>query len=346
MEDRPQVFVTSIPDGLLLTLRRAQDKLRDTRVLDIDPSAVTAISLIAAGQTEPLVLRREDASPEAWRIARAAGAPALPADAKFVGNLLQRLTLLTATAHNTQDATPFLRDAPSDAEVEAYGFNLPQREITITLASGKTTTLQIGVSSANGGTVQARVQGQPFIYAVAADTLNEFPVAANVYRERTLRTLPEGTRITGLTLTDNVAAGTPPVSLKPADGQSWDDLLATETEPRRAALKTVLASLATLRAKEFVNDTFTETTLVDGKPTPWKYTLEVTFVSGTGATQTGTTTLQIAERSGGGTQLAGSKEFNAVFVLEQSLLDAIWTLTYGARDPGPPAAVPATPAAP
>ncbi|CAM2903841.1 DUF4340 domain-containing protein [Rariglobus hedericola] len=345
MEERSQVFVTSIPDGLLTTLRRAQEKLRDTRVLDFEPTSVSAISLIAAGQTEPLVLRRDDAAADVWRIVRPGGAPALPADAKFVGNLLQRLSLLTATPHNSKDSA-FLRDAPSDAEVENYGFNLPQREITLTLAAGKTITLQIGVSGANGGTVQARVRGQPFIYAVPADTLNELPVAANVYRERTLRALPEGTRITSLTLTANDAADKPLVSLKPADNQSWDEALATETEPRREALKTVLASMATLRAKEFVNDVFTETTLVDGRPTPWKYTLAVTFTSGTGATQTGTTTLQVAERSGGGAQLAGSKEFNTVFVIEQSMLDALWTLTYGARDPGPPAAVvPATRAA-
>jgi hypothetical protein len=51
--------------------------------------------------------------------------------------------------------------------------------------------------------------------------------------------------------------------------------------------------------------------------------------------------LQIAPRSGGGTQLAGSREIGVVFTLEQPVLDALWTLTYGERDPGPPAA-PAT----
>jgi len=339
LEDRSQVFVTMIPDRLLDTLRRAQEKLRDTRVLDFDPAAVTAISLAAAGQTEPLVLRRDDSSsPAVWRIVRPGGAPALPADPKFVENLLQRLALLTVTPH-TAGTSGFLRDAPADAEIENYGFNLPQRVITLTLGSAKPLTLQLGASGANGGTVQARVLGQPFIYAVAADTLNELPVAANVYRERTLRTLPEGTRITSLTLADNTAPDKPLITLKPDANQSVDDALAAETEPRRAAIKTVLAALGTLRAKEFVNDTFTDTTIVDGKPAPWKYSLNAAFALGSADTQSGTTTLMVAERSGGGTQLAGSKEFSAVFVLEQSLVDALWTLTYGARDPGPPAAV-------
>lgn len=337
MEGRPQVFITSIPDGegsLLDTLRRAQETLRDTRVLDFDPAAVTAVSLSAPGLRDPLVLRREGDA--VWRIVRPGGAPALPADSKLVATLLQRLSLLTAVPH-VKDTSPFLRDAPSAAEVENYGFNLPQREITLTFEPSKTITLQLGVSSSNGGTVQARLLSQPFIYAVAPDTLNDFPVVANTYRERTLRTLPEGARITSLTLADNTAPDRPLVSFTPAPDQSWDDALSGETEPRRAAIQSLLAALATLRAKQFVSDTFTPTTLVDGRPAPWKYTLEASFIL-EGA-QTGSVSLQIAERSGGGEQLAGSKELGVVFGVEQSLLDALWTLTYGERDPGPPAAV-------
>jgi hypothetical protein len=37
--------------------------------------------------------------------------------------------------------------------------------------------------------------------------------------------------------------------------------------------------------------------------------------------------LWFAERTGGTEQLAGSKEFGAVFAVEQPLLDALWTLT-------------------
>jgi hypothetical protein len=337
MEDRPQVFVTSIPSGkgeLLDTLRRAQEELRDTRVLDFEPSAVTAVSLAAPGQPEPLVIRRAENS--TWRIVRGSGAAALPADTARVENLLQRLVLLTAMPH-VKDESPFLRDAPSDAEVENYGFNLPQREIILTLGDAKPVTLQIGASSANGGTLQARVLGQSFIYAVPADTLSNYPVSASFYRERTLQTLPEGTRITRLVIKANDAPGQPaPVSFALTENQSWDEALASESEARRNALNTVLAAVTTLRAKEFVSDTFTDTTLVDGNPAPWKYTVEAVYTLADG--KTGTTTLQLAERSGGGTQLAGSRDLGLVFSIEQPFLDALWTLLYGTRDPGPPAA--------
>ncbi|MFA6959599.1 MAG: DUF4340 domain-containing protein [Opitutaceae bacterium] len=349
-DERPQVFVTMIPNRLFETMHLAQEKLRDTRILDFDPLAVSAISLSAPGMAEPLMLRRDDAGN--WRIVRATGLTELPADNKLVGNLILRLALLSVIRPSA-DESGFLRDAPSAAEVENYGFNLPQRTITLTLAPASpgatppTTTLQLGVGSASGGTVQARVVSQPFIYAVAPDTLNDFPVSAAFYRDRILRTLPEGTRITGLTLVDNDAPEKPLVSLKLADGQSWDAALAGETESRRAALKTVLDGVTTLRAKQFVADSFSDTTYVDGKPTPWKYTLETTLALGgaAGTPQTSTTTLKIAERSGGGAQLIGSKEFSVIFSVEQTLLDALWTLTYGERDPGPPALPPTQPAA-
>jgi len=90
---------------------------------------------------------------------------------------------------------------------------------------------------------------------------------------------------------------------------------------------------------------------VAGEERPWHYRLEATatLVGGAGE-QTSVTTLFLTGRVGGDQQLAGSpaNEFNAVFSIEQPLLDALWTITEAPRDPGPPppAAVPvATPAA-
>jgi hypothetical protein len=48
--------------------------------------------------------------------------------------------------------------------------------------------------------------------------------------------------------------------------------------------------------------------------------------------------LLFTERLGGSQQYAGAKEFDTVFALEQPLIDALWSLTYGPRDPGSRAA--------
>ncbi len=367
LEGRDQVFTTAIPNWLADSLHRAQETLRDTHILDFDPAAVTSITLAPdfslqrldapAGGTAPwqIVLRTGDQ-----------GSQTLPADTDRVNHLLQRLTLLQATPHLGKDGkveSGFLSDAPSSADLENWGFNLPARKITLSFAQPAATagavatippppvTLLLAISGSSTGFLQARVDGQSFVYAVPEDTLSELPVAPRLYRERTLRTLPEGAQITGLNLTATDGS-TPVYSRQLAAGETWTTALATEPAAKRAALETILVQLRTLRAKQFVSDTFTPTTLVDGQPKPWKYKLETTLSLGGGASgQTTVSILSLSERVGGGTQLAGSPEFNVVFEVEQPLLDALWTLTYGPRDPGEPAvpadtSTPSTPAAP
>jgi hypothetical protein len=67
----------------------------------------------------------------------------------------------------------------------------------------------------------------------------------------------------------------------------------------------------------------------------------VALPGGEGREQTSVSTLWFTDRLGASRQIAGSREFDAVFDIEQPLIDALWTITYGARDPGP---VPAPPA--
>ena len=57
--------------------------------------------------------------------------------------------------------------------------------------------------------------------------------------------------------------------------------------------------------------------------------------------QTTAFSLLFNERTGGGSQLAGAEDLNVVFLAETALMDALWTLVYGDRDPGAPVA-PAT----
>ena len=86
-------------------------------------------------------------------------------------------------------------------------------------------------------------------------------------------------------------------------------------------------------------DSFPPTVEIAGEARPWKYSLEATLslVGGSGRADGHADTLFFTERTGGGTQLAGSPQFNVVFEADQKLIDALFTLTFGPRDPGPPA---------
>lgn len=356
-EDRPAVFTLRVPTELINKLRNAQEKLRETRILDLEGRIVTSLTLRAPGQPE-LTLQRLEAGAAsgdagAWQMVRrdptapGAGPQTVRADGRTVSRLLQNLTALTVQP--TESESGFLSDAPSAAELENWGFTRPEREIVLSLSDpaatsteGVTTssttqiTLQLGVASQREGRVYAKLASQDFVYLVTPEILPLTPVVPRFYREKLLRDLPEGAQITGLELV-NTADRRVIYARQLSGGETWDQALTEETPPRREAIRGLLAQLRTLRAKSYVADTFPTTVLGDGEERPWAYQLDATLaLVGGGALQTSTTTLFLAERTGGSQQLIGSPEFGVVFEAEQPLLDSLWTLIYGPRDPGPP----------
>ena len=356
LEDRAAVFTVKVEDALLDNLRNAQSELRDRRLLDFEPARLTAISLRSPGQPEVALQRLETG---AWQVhAREGDAAPLPqaADASIVARLVTQLGQLRAET--------FHSDAPFPADLEQWGFNRPEREVTLTLspesgvnvptAAAPTLTLQLGVTGSEQGKpfTYARLAGAQFVYRVPADILTELPVVARHYRERTLRALPPGARITGLKLT-RLADSTTVFAHDLAAGQTWETALAAEKPETQAAVLKLLEELRTLRASEFVRDSFAQRPEIDGQARPWTYQLDTTIaLSGAGEeNQVTHSTLFLGERQGGTTLLVGSAEFNTLFHSTQAFLDATFALTFGSRDPGPPPArdestnAPAAPAA-
>ncbi len=370
IEDKAAAFTTTVPQPLLDVLRAALEALREPRVLDFEPGTVTALAVTAPGQPELSLQRLEVATGASagWQVVtRIAGQAPLTttADSQGVEELLQKIHQLAA-----QEITPglpkFVSDAPSAADLENWGFNRPEREVTLSLSTGggirgnepSTLTLQIGVSPDRPGVAFARVTNAPFVYQILPDLIAETPTLARHYRQRLLRDLPEGARITGLTLTE-IATGATLLGQQIAEGdKNWDAALANEPENRRRAVATLLAQLHTLRARRFTTDTFDPAQAdTPTGPRPWKYRLEATlsFPGASAAAPISSSTLHLTDRLGGSTLLAGTSEFGGVvFETTQELLDAVFALTYAEKnDPGPaeptasvavpPAATPAVP---
>jgi hypothetical protein len=330
LEGKSAVFTVAMPAGLLKILRNAQEDLRETRILDFEPGAVTALTLTTPNQPELALQRLEGATgtDAPWQIVHrnaTAGPQTQPADPKAVQRLLEQLTLLSAKK--------FQSDAPSDADLEAWGFNQPEREITVALAAAQnaptTLKLQIGLATPRDGKAYARLSTERFVYTVDPAILTEATVSPLAYRERLLRELPAAATITSLKLTD-LSNHTTLLEKNPA------------TEPADAPLVALAAQLRAVRARRFVLDQFPTKVAVGGEERPWRYQLDTTVAlpGGTGQ-QTETYSLFFTERVGGTLQLGGSPEFAAVFELEQPLLDVLWQLIYGPKDPGAPAS-PAT----
>jgi hypothetical protein len=342
MDDKPAVFTVSFPNYVFQNLKNAQEVLREKHFVDFDPHDVTAITLHAPNAPE-LTLQRLEAPAAAsdnsrWQIVQhspGAGPQTQPADPAVIQRLLENLSLLSAQK--------YVNDAPSGRDLESLGFNRPEREITLVLApSGAqptafntpppSLTLQLGLGS--DASVYAKISGLDAVYAVDPSILAATPVVPRAYRDRLLRDLPAGAKITGLKLTRladktilfEKSLAPPADNAKPA---TWDATLASEPADRRAAFEALKDSMQTLRAKDFVLDEFPSTVPAGGENRPWSYQLDTTIslaaASGAPATTT-TTQLFFTERISGGTQLAGSPEFG-VFEAEQPLLDALFTLT-------------------
>jgi hypothetical protein len=355
LEGRDAVFTVSIRNDLLETLRNAQVNLREKHLLDFDARAVTAISITAPNQPS-LALQRIDAGANAteatWQIVQrgetASGPQTRPADRAVVQRLLEQLSLLSA-----KEAGGFVSDAPQNTDLEKWGFNRPEREIALTIAApvrspnAATPTapastnilLQLGTDAA--GAVYARLDplANPngSIYAVDLDFRRELPVAPRDWRERTFPALPQTARVTALTLTSTAAGATPLYSRTLAPNETLASALDTEPAARKAALETLFAFVRAPRARRFPQDAFSERVTMAGEDRPWSIKLEATvsLPGGTGE-QTSTKTFLFTERVGGNQQLAGSREFDAVFEVEMPVIEALWTFTYGPRDPGVP----------
>jgi hypothetical protein len=351
IEDKNVVFTVPVPQPLIDVLNSAQEALRDPHVVDFEPRTVTALTLTAPGQPELTLQRLESgADGAAWQVVvRVSGqAPQTSlADTAVVEELLKKIRSLSATA--------FLTDAPSAKDLENYGFNRPEREISLSLNTGgglrgtdpSTLTLQIGVSPDKKNEAYARAINPPFVYQIPPDILEQTPVLARYYHPRLLRELPEGAKIQGLSLID-LATNTPFYAKQFTDpAATWETVLADEPEARRKAIAILVAQLRSLKAKAFTADTFNPDHADTAQgPRPWKYRLDLNLVlpGGNGAAQTSTSSLFLTERIGGNTLVAGTTDFGGVeFEVTQEMLDAIFTLVYREKnDPGP---APATPAA-
>lgn len=371
LEGRAAVFTVMIPNDLTAALRNAQVSLREKHLLEFDSRTVTAVSLTAPNQP-PLTLQRVDAGATAadttWQIVRrgadpASGPQTFPADRTAVQRLLQQLAFLSA-----KEAGGFVSDAPTNANLEDWGFNRPEREVTLTFAAlapatapaaipapgtparptpnganpapltSTTTTLQLGTDVA--GAIYARLDPltnpKGSIYAVDFDLRRELSVTPRDWRERQLPPLSPTANITALTLTSTAEGATPVYSHKLTGTETWLTVLAAEPAAKKTALEALLTQMRAPRAKRFVQEKFTDRVTLAGDDRPWTYKLEATVAlpGGTGGEQTSTKTLLLTDRVGGAQQLAGSREFDAVFELEQPLLDALWLFIYGPRDPG------------
>lgn len=170
---------------------RAQELLRQRRILQIEPEVVTTLTL-SEHDNNGRQLRLERVDGPLWQVrGRApsgAQATAQPADPQRVRRLLERLSQLEVTA--------FVSDAPSQDLLQSFGLEPARTTLTLESVSGPPQTLLLGGRTAmDDGGRYVRRGGQPSVYRVEAAALEGLQFEPLAYRDRQLRSLPGNARL-------------------------------------------------------------------------------------------------------------------------------------------------------
>ncbi len=348
MEDRNAIFTVVMPDALLNTLRSAQSELRDPHVLDLAGRTVDSVTLSAPGREEVVLQQLERipgapaGTPSGWQVVQRGADGSLrtqPADrAVVVDQLLRDLARLRAEE--------FVRDAPSEKDLEDWGLRQrPDRTITVTYAAEAgvgtapvtattSDTLLIGTNQ-DGSRTYAKLQRESFVYRIDPAILAATPVDPLHYRQRILRDLPAGAKLIGMSLRD-LSTGNVIYTHDLAADETWEQAFARAPAGQRQALAQLRTELRTLEARRFVADQFSDKVVINGEERPWRFRLDaILSLSGDADEERVESALFLADRDGGDLQLVGAPGFNVVFEAKQPLIDAVWSLSYAARDPGP-----------
>jgi len=338
MDRRNALFTLRLPSGFLDGLRSAQSGLRETRLLDVEPSEISSVVLSTTTPKNSVSLQRLEAStpgePAAWQLVRRSGDKdpvSMPADSGVVQSLLERLSRLSAQR--------FLSDAPSDASLEEWGFNSPEREVEIRTVPSRTAgsdtgrgagvqLLRLGVRANRGPVAYAQLDSARYVYEIDSEILQELNMEPLHWRDRRIRTLPAGARIVSVRLVDLSNQKVLLERTLPSDANA-EQSATTPDQKQSETWGALLTQLRDLKAQGFVSESFTDTFTVSGEPRTWRFRLEtgIELNSGEGV-RSSTETLLLSERLGGTRQVAGIRELNSVFLIEQPLMDCLWELTH------------------
>jgi hypothetical protein len=229
--------VSIVDANLLKLLPRTPNDWRDTALVNLQSALFDRIAVSNAAAAFEL---QRNSSNLLWRMTRPL---AVRADTARIGEALQRL-------HTTR-VTKFVTDDLSD--LDPFGLNTPQLELTLAQGTNVVATLQFGRSPTNDSTlVYARRLGLNTIVTVPAKSLEAWHEPLNVFRDPRLVTF---TRPVDQLEFRNGESFT----LQRAASNSWR-IVGSDLPVDSGFVDEVIATLGNLRIAQF-KDSITESDL-------------------------------------------------------------------------------------
>lgn len=321
LEDNPAIFtVLARPFD---ALREAQEALRERNFMNFDSNMLSTINISENGKK--IRLQKLETGENDWQVLESKGGDDIQpyrADPAIMDSLIKDLSSLRANG--------FTADAPSTSDIESYGFNNPRRVVTLSFSKGDPLTLMLAYPENSKDALYAKTNLADFIFRVERSaTLRMIPLNTPYYRNRTLDILPAAARISALQLT-NLQTGE--AIFDYALGQEnipWNDLIEEFNANHAEHIPVLLGAIRKFEVKSYLLDSYAEAYPVDAeKSLPWRFQLSATIqLPGDETDRTETREYVFTDRLSGTVQVAGSKQYNTIFEIPQSLLDALYELT-------------------
>ena len=321
LEDNPAIFtVLARPFD---ALREAQEALRERNFMNFDSSMLSAINISENGRK--IRLQKLETGENDWQVLESRGGNEIQpyrADPAIMDSLIKDLSNLRAKG--------FAADAPSTSDIESYGFNNPRRIVTLSFSEGDPLTLMLAYPENSKGALYAKTNLADFIFKVERSaTLRMIPLNTPYYRNRILDILPAAARISALKLT-NLQNDEAIFNYTPGqENISWDNLIEELDTDRGEQIRILLGAIRKFEVKSYLLDSYAEAYPVDTeKSLPWLFQLSATIqLPGDETDRTETREYVFTDRLSGTVQVAGSKQYDTIFEIPQSLLDALYELT-------------------
>lgn len=320
-------------------LIQAQEALRERNFMDFADVPLDSIHISGEGAQ----LRLQKLENGRWQVLESSDDKELQprrADNTVIEQLITDLAALRADE--------FAVDAPDNVDLERLGFNDPRRVVELFFDDDTSTRLEIAHPDDDDATLYARTDRAEFVYEVERrPTLNRLPLSPLHYRNRLLESLPEAASVQRIALIDSTC-GVPIFDYQlERDGETWEIIFDALNETERSASKTLLAVIRNFSVSAYLNESFSPAGyLLEGdRMLPWQYRLEATILlPGSEKNKIRETAYVFTKRLSGTKQFGGSATHGTMFSIQQSTIDALYTLTDTMERP--PEAIKADPQAP
>lgn len=324
LADNPTIFTLDAEP--LRMLENAQNLLRDRKLLEFDRNKITSVKVAIPDSAEVVLQKLET---DQWQIVSRfpdQSVRILPADTVLVERLLSFL--------DETHIIEFENDAPSDGDLARFGFNQPQR--IITLGGEKDIKLLLGahVPDSGGTSIFAKLSDSRFVYTVDGSLLRESPAHTDYFRDRLLLPQPDGAIITSLRIRDLADDAVLFETSLPSPESSWTEAVADLPEEKAEAVLDLLPELRNLRVQRYILDSFSTSFELDNGEVRFAYLLEAELLlPGGDSPRRANVEIFLTDRLGGQTLIGGSRELNVIFSVRQSMIDSLAPLLFDRQAP-------------